>query len=275
MAFKASNDRITITDTNGDISFDTESNIPMVTGYFETTISKVFLESYYTEEYFNLTSIAPDVDFMMCSAECTPYNMQTGKNEVGFDYITSKNIREWFPWVRMAPEGENFFQGSMLLETGCTGRADQMQIVQYARRALHVYSEPEWGDRLVCMFQQGVKSGFGAVPGGSINFSPTSTLNITYQTWNPPVDIFGQGKSGTISYHTALNPNHPVVRAYGQFLGYITTHDQGVIEEWTLDVYDPIIMQVLIANGDVLGLNYGSAAIRWDVKLKVWSGRFR
>lgn len=276
MSFTASNDRILIKDTNGDITFDTDSDIPHITGYYEGTVHKAFVERYYTEEYFNLGPIPDKTDFVMCSAVCTPYNMNNGTENVGYETISAQKFSVNIPWVRMAPQGECFFQGSLMLEGGCTGLSQKV-ISQYARRALHIYPEPAWGNRLVCMFQQSVKSGFGAVPGGNLNMAPGNTLYIDVSTLEPYTGPIGKGTTPPLvaTWSKIFNPNNPTVRAYGQLLGFIKTENLGMVEEWTLDVFDPVVTPVLIATGQVSSVTYGTCAIRWTINLKVWYGRFR
>lgn len=275
MSFYASNDRILIKDTNGDISFDTNKNMPHIIGVYEASLSKAFTERYYTEEYFTIASLPGPIDFVICRANCTPRVMNTGAIGVGIETVKAQNLKVDIPWQRMAPSGNCFFQGSLLLEAGTTGRVDQQALSQYARRAMHVYAEPSWGNKLICMFQQGVKSGWGAVPNvPTPAWTSTTNILVPYST---TMTVYGKdSKSEEIVTAYTLNPANAVVARYGELDGLVTDVNTGaVIENWTLDYGDPVILDALYANGDITSITYGPCAVRWDVNLKVWVGRFR
>lgn len=274
MSFYASNDRIWIADTNGDIAFDTNNNMPHIIGVYEANISKTFTERYYTEHYFTIASLPSDVDFVICRANCTPTNMATGAvNTLGKERVVTSSVSIDVPWQRLAPEGDCFFQGSLLLEAGCTGSEEAMVMGQYARRAMHVYPEPAWGNKLICMFQQGVKSGWGAVPAGaSVTTAATSNLRIAYSTmaYIPFV------KDPQVVTKYVMNPANPVVAKYGKIVGIVTDIKTGdVIEDWEIDLGDQEVVDALWANGDLASITYDACTVRWDVSLKVWAGRFR
>lgn len=276
MSFYASNDRIWIADTNGDIAFDTNNNMPHIIGVYEANISKMFIERYYTEHYFTIASLPSDVDFVICRANCTPTNMATGvTGAVGSESVGTSSLSVDVPWQRLAPQGDCFFQGSLLLEAGCTGREDKMAMCQYARRALHVYPEPAWGNKLICMFQQGVKSGWGAVPAGiAIATADASNLRIPYTAYGT-IDVNGKKSPGIITAYV-YNPANAVVAKYGTLVGVVTDVNTGsVIEDWEIDLTDPAVVSALWANGDITKIAYGPCTIRWDISLKVWAGRFR
>lgn len=181
MAFHASPDRILITDTNGAVAFDTNLDMPHILAIYEQNISKVFYERYYTEDYITIGTLPDRVDFVINRVTCTPYLLeglpyvasnvvsggQAGVNAKSTIPVNAKgNLTEIYPWVNYSPMGSSFFQGSTLLEAGCTILNTGGGVVvtnQFARRALHVMPKPEWGNQLVAMFQQGVRSGYGAV----------------------------------------------------------------------------------------------------------------
>lgn len=174
MSFYASNNRIWITDTDGTLVFDTNNDMPSIIGVYETTLSKTFNERYYTEEYQTIASLPDRCDFVICRAQATPTNLFTGNvGQTAYEIVKGYTV----PWVNNVPSGQAFFQGSMLLETGQTAVAES--VAQYARRALHVYPAPSWGNKLIALFQQGVKSGYGAVP--------SSTGHYVYPDGTPVV----------------------------------------------------------------------------------------
>ena len=182
MSFYARNDRIYITDTNGAVVFDTNNDIPHILGIYEANIKKVFYERYYTEQYFTIGDLPDDCDFVIVRAKCVPFNLlnmpfdknnpeaggMTGgeRGQGGWEYLGSDGDRRRVDWAVLASEGGSFFQGSLPLETGQTmvWMGGGYSASQYARRILHVYPEPAWGNKLVCMIQQSAKSGYGAVP---------------------------------------------------------------------------------------------------------------
>ncbi len=226
MSFYAGSDRIYITDTNGAISFDTNADTQHILGIYEANITKVFYELYYTEQYFTIGDLPDDCDFVICRAKCVPFNLvkrpyDKNNPEAGgmvggtrgrgaFDRLPTKNggagTGDPVDWAVLVSQDGNFFQGSLPLEMGHTMIYSGGGYIAspYARRILHVYPEPAWGNKLVCMIQQSTKSGFGAVP----SLQETS-----------------RAKDGTGDYDSA-----------------------------TL---------------------YGSAAVRWEINLKVWAGKFR
>jgi hypothetical protein len=66
------------------------------------------------------------------------------------------------PWARVAQSSAQFFQGSLMLETGygVWGYNASYQGMPYANRALHVY-KPDWAyQSLYAMFQQSVDSAY-------------------------------------------------------------------------------------------------------------------
>ncbi len=182
MSFYARNDRIYITDTNGAVVFDTNNDIPHILGIYEANIKKVFYEQYYTEQYFTIGDLPDDCDFVIVRAKCVPFNLlgvpydknnpeaggMTGgiRGQGGWENIGNSGNKRRVDWAVLASEGGSFFQGSQPLETGQTmvWMGGGYSASQYARRILHVYPEPAWGNKLVCMIQQSAKSGYGAVP---------------------------------------------------------------------------------------------------------------
>lgn len=210
MSFYANNDRIFIQDSNGAVVFDTNSDIPHILAIFETNIKKVFYEQYYTEQYYTLGTLPDDCDFMIVRAKCVPFNllkipydpnnpeaggMAGGDPGGSFEYMPSGSDYRKGPrvdWAVLAAPGGSFFQGSLPLETGQTmvWMGGGYTASQYARRALHVYSEPAWGNKLVCMIQQSVKTGFGAVPSVATTFGENHKLVPSGDKYGPPT-IYG------------------------------------------------------------------------------------
>lgn len=278
MGFHASNDRIYITDTNGAIVFDTNKDIPHVLSVVEANISKVFYESYYTEEFFTLATLPADADFVICRAVCTPYNLEgvvynpndlAGSGRVGgaagkgaYEWITQGNdqVDKIIDWSVLTPNGSAFFQGSLPLEMGqqMVWQGGGYSVAQYARRVLHVYVEPTWGNKLVAMFQQSVKSGYGKVltlmPPG-IDYWSTSAdgRNFYDRAW----DLQSDGKyANTVAL--GMWPN----TRYGQPVT-VNKINESWTGSWVTRRYNrPNPM-------------FAAGAVRWEVRLKVWAGKFR
>lgn len=211
MSFFAGSDRIYITDTNGAIVFDTNNDIPHILGVYETNIKKVFYEQYYTEQYFTIGDLPDDCDFVIVRAKCVPFNLlnigydknnpeaggMTGgeRGQGGWEYLGSSGRRQRVDWAVLASEGGSFFQGSLPLETGQTmvWMGGGYSASQYCRRVLHVYPEPAWGNKLVAMFQQSVKSGYGAVPslaGQAYNSTTSKLIPVAIDDDHPAV-VYG------------------------------------------------------------------------------------
>ena len=211
MSFYASNDQIYITDTNGAVVFDTNSDIPHVLGVYEANIKKVFYEQYYTEQYFTLGDLPSDCDFVIVRAKCVPFNlrgitydennpeaggMTGGIRGVGaWEVVGSPGRRERVDWAVLAAEGGSFFQGSQPLETGQTlaWMGGGYSGSQYARRVMHVYCDTTWGNKLTCMIQQSTKSGYGAVPSlyGLVYDEATGQYIPTPITDEYPAAVYG------------------------------------------------------------------------------------
>ena len=288
MSFYASNDRIHLTDTNGAIVFDTDTDIPHILGVFEVDISKAFYENYYTEDYFTIGTMPDDCDFIICRAYCVPYNLEglpfdpnnpsqsglTGgaRGYPAYDMLPNRNTAKRLDWVVTAREGGSFFQGSLPLEMGQTLVLQGGQYVasQYARRLMHVYVEKSWGNKLVCMFQQSVKSGFGAVPS---TFSNNGSDGVYY------VDLlhylgFGDGDSGkylterTFLSGGTLQPDLTTKSYRGNTYHW---------KYWKKDGFKIDKYSYYSAMDQYLPTTYvfGPAGVRWEVKLKVWAGKFR
>jgi len=170
MAFHAQNDRIWITDTDGSLVFDTERDIPHILGVWEGQVEYDFAYKYYDESYQTLVALPDDVNFVLCRASFSSYNLATGEWNVG-SYETFPRVGN-LPWNSIRDTDYVFFQGSTLLEQGCTAMwvdgenntvMSGTRIAVYANRALHVVPKPEWGNNLYAFFQQSVKTGWGAV----------------------------------------------------------------------------------------------------------------
>lgn len=283
MSFYASNDRIYITDTNGAVVFDTNKDIPHILSVVEANISKVFYEQYYTEEYFTLATLPSDADFIICRATCVPVNLEgviynpadiPGSGMTGgargygaYEWMVqtrnSSNGNEVIDWSVLTPNGSAFFQGSLPLEMGqqMVWQGGGYSVAQYARRVLHVYVEPDWGNKLVAMFQQSVKSGYGAVttlipagpvggPGNTGDVWSTSASGQNYYSrrWDGGGVGFPQGRWPQTRYGIPVQVNH-------------------LYDDWTGSWVDRFYSRP--------NPMFGPGAVRWEIKLKVWAGKFR
>lgn len=287
MSFYASNDRIYLTDTNGAIVFDTNTDIPHILGVYEADISKAFYENYYTEDYFTIATMPDDCDFIICRAYCVPYNLEglpfdpnnpsqsglTGgaRGYPAYDMLPDRRTATRLDWVVTARQGGSFFQGSLPLEMGQTMVLQGGQYVasQYARRLMHVYVEKEWGNKLVCMFQQSVKSGFGAVPS-----TFTNDGSGVYYIRNLRYIGFGDGDTGkylgerTLISATELQPDNTTTSFRGNTYHWKYWKTSRIrIDDYSYykdqDHYLPTTPV------------FGPAGVRWEIKLKVWAGKFR
>ena len=289
MSFYASNDRIFLTDTNGAIVFDTNTDIPHILGVYEVNLSKVFYENYYTEEYFTLATMPADCDFIICRASCVPFNLEglvfdpnnpgstglTGgaRGHGAYDLLPARRAAQPLDWVVTAREGGNFFQGSLPLEMGQTMVLQGGQYVasQYARRLMHVYVEKEWGNKLVCMFQQSVKSGFGAVPSSYMNDGTG-----TYKLGGGAPHVVGWDDSGPMNQRTYLFYDYdPAAPNYdGSITRWGNRYDWVYSHTGRVDTGDGSYYK----NADHYRTRtpvFGPGGVRWEVKLKVWAGKFR
>lgn len=281
MAFHASNDRIYITDTNGAVVFDTNRDIPHILTVVEADIAKVFYEKYYTEEYITLATLPADADFIICRAVCTPYNLEgvvydpndlAGSGKTGgaaghgaYEFIEERGKvtpSEIIDWSVLTPGGGAFFQGSLPLEMGqqMVWQGGGYAVAQYARRILHVYVEPTWGNKLVAMFQQSVKSGFGEVS-TQIESAP---LDI-WQSTGGDRQIYsrgwgGMGSDGQTKHGVILN-TWPTTR-FGQVVN-VQKVKESSSGSWVMRTYNRV------------NPIFGPGAVRWEIKLKVWAGKFR
>lgn len=149
MSFHAKNDSIVITDTDGSVVFDTSNDMPHILGSISTRITQNFDANYYSEWYYNIGHLPLEVNFCICRATLT-------RDRNPYEMVKNYQVN----WA-VIPSGRTvFFQGSVLLESGFTYAYDRG--VMYARRAMHVYPEPSWGNAMVVMFQQTTKSGAGS-----------------------------------------------------------------------------------------------------------------
>ena len=285
MSFYASNDRIYLTDTNGAIVFDTNTDIPHILGVYEVNLKKAFYENYYTEDYFTIATLPDDCDFIICRAYCVPYNLEgipfdpanpgnsglTGgaRGHAAYDLLPAKRVATPLDWVVTARQGGSFFQGSLPLEMGQTMVMSGGQYVaaQYARRLMHVYVEKDWGNKLVCMFQQSVKSGFGAVPSTNMNDgSGVYKLSVPrYVGWGDTDKPLNQRTVVDYAYQTDGSEtrwgNH-YDWVYWR-TGRIQTSDG---EYYYKDDVDQYLTRTPV---------FGPAGVRWEINLKVWAGKFR
>lgn len=278
MSFYASNNRIYLTDTNGAIVFDTDKDIPHILGVYEANVSKVFYEQYYTEEFITIAGLPDDCDFIICRAQCVPFNLEGlsydpnnesasgmtgGARGVGaYELLPAKRDATPLDWVITARQSGSFFQGSLPLEMGQTMvlQGGQYAASQYARRIMHVYVEKEWDNSLVCMFQQSVKSGFGAVPthfsndGSEIHkFNNVLGFNSPNKPLNQRTYVYSDGT------HSRAGTPYPA-------WNYWRTQNIDIGD----GSYYPNVAQYLPATPV-----FGPAAVRWEINLKVWAGKFR
>lgn len=260
MSFYASNNRIWITDTDGTLVFDTNNDMPSIIGVYETTLSKSFHENYYTEEYQTIATLPDRCDFVICRASCTPTNMVTGAvGQNAYEKLNVNGTQYTIPWANNVPSGETFFQGSMILETGTT--AVSQSVAQYARRVLHVYPKPTWGNKLIAMFQQGVKSGFGNVPssnGHYIQPDGTAVYPNAVALWPPK-----PGKA------FALSQTNGAPSGYGYAYSPTDQPDTPKSDK------RPAPLVPIAPNATYVVDEWGPAGVKWDINLKVWVGRFR
>lgn len=175
MSFEASNNQIIVTDTNGATVFDTSRNMPQIIQVSQAHLVKDYYEKYYTEEYQKICDLPEVYDFIICRAQCTPQNLYGGDQwyspsagDNAIEVITLPNADEavLMRWGTNAANAYQYFQGSLLLETGTQAliftNSGRYKTSQYANRALHVY-KPTWSSSLYAMFQQSTRTEWGAV----------------------------------------------------------------------------------------------------------------
>lgn len=283
MSFYAGSDRIHLTDTNGAIVFDTDQDIPHILGVYEVQVNKVFYEKYYTEEYVTLATLPDDCDFIICRASCVPFNLEglpfnpaspstsglTGgaRGYGAYEVVPGDMLADFQDWVITASEGGSFFQGSLPLEMGQTMvlMGGAYSASQYARRIMHVYVEKDWGNKLVCMFQQSVKSGYGAVL--------SSVLDDGNEIWATDM-YWGQARVGWGDSRKPMNQRLYVYRdrslsRYGNPMNWV--YDRFVSkDDWGDNSYTPNVTYYRPSTP-----TFGPAGVRWEIKLKIWAGKFR
>lgn len=194
MPFFADNDRIHITDVNGETVFDTETDMPHIVQIYEGRLTHTWdslSTYYYYDGYYPVCT--PDGGHDVTCYTAGPTTTVMGS--AGYEYESPRAITElnddidflitratlvsrgqssssWLGgWLNTLMEGTFYWQGSSLLEQGHASNGKL-----YCNRLLHIYPNNDWRALVASFHQSSVETILATT---DVSTSPTLTTNGT------------------------------------------------------------------------------------------------